>query len=301
MNIDRGEKARMLSHRENSCHDQFSPAELERLVAETFVEHLDYHEQIGSTNDRALELADSDDARFPLLVLAGSQTAGRGRGTNHWWSGHGALTFSVLLATESAQLPVERWPQVALTVGLAVCETLEALIARGVPTAELATLPAVSLKWPNDVYLEGRKICGILVEVPRNRTGRLLLGIGINVNNAVADAAVELQNTATSLCDVTGCRYPLSDVLVEVLKQLATRLQPADLWNAEVRAGWRQRCLLTGRRVQVDLGVRQTAGICRGIDEEGALLVAVDAGEVDATSATEKIVRCFAGVVTFEA
>ena len=272
----------------------FSSNDLRRIVTETFVEQIDYHEQIDSTNDRAVELSDGANGQFPLLVLAGLQTAGRGRGTNHWWARSGALTFSVLLATETAQLPAERWPQVSLTVGLAVCEALEALIARGVPTAGLSTLPAVSLKWPNDVYIEGRKICGILVEVPRDRSQRILLGIGINVNNSVAAAPLELQTTATSLYDLTGRQLALSDVLVQVLQQLSVRLQPADLWNAHVRDGWRRRCLLTGRRVQVDVGVRQTVGICRGIDDEGALLV-----DVDADGVGEKLERCFAGVVTF--
>ena len=113
--------------------NQFSPTDLERIVDETLIAHVDYHLAIGSTNDRALELTQQDDALYPLLVLAEAQTSGRGRGSNLWWSSSGALTFSVLLATEAAGLPTERWPQVSLTVGLAVCEALEELLARGVP------------------------------------------------------------------------------------------------------------------------------------------------------------------------
>ncbi len=267
--------------------NQFSPTDLERIVAETFVAHVDHHQEIGSTNDRALELTRQDDALYPLLVLAETQTSGRGRGSNLWWSSSGALTFSVLLATEAAGLPTERWPQVSLTVGLAVCEALEELLARGVPTTSHATLPEVKLKWPNDVYLEDRKICGILVEVPRGRPGRLLLGIGINVNNSVDKAPAELQSTATSLSDLTGRQYRLTDVLVLVLQQLSKRIEPAELWNAQILAGWRQRCLLTGQKIQVDLGEQQTSGTCRGIDDDGALLV--DVGK--------KTERCLAGVV----
>ncbi len=267
---------------------QFLPADLEQIVTKTFVASVDYHQEIGSTNDRALELAQVADSQFPLLVLAESQTAGRGRGTNQWWSNTGALTFSVMLATEPAGLPTECWPQVSLTVGLAVCEALEELLSRGVPTTSLSTLPAVQLKWPNDVYIEGRKICGILVETPRDHRGRLLLGIGINANNSVDDAPDELQSTATTLYDLTGRSFSLAEVLILVLKQLADRLHPDDLWNAEVREGWRQRCFLTGKKIRVDLGVRQVEGICRGIDDDGALLL--DVGD--------KVERHFAGVVT---
>jgi len=272
----------------SKTNKQFSPNDLKQIVAETFIAYIDYHKKIGSTNDRALELARRSDDRFPLLVLTDSQTAGRGRGTHQWWSSHGALTFSVVLATETSELPTERWPLVSLTLGLAVCEALEELLARGVPTTSLAVLPAVRLKWPNDVYIEGRKICGILVEVPRNCQGRLLLGIGINVNNSVENAPTDLSNSATSLFDLTGRDVALPDVLIEVLKQLAERLRPAELWNSQVREGWRKRCLLTGQRIQVDQGVRQSSGLCRGIDDDGALLIEV-AGEVE---------RHFAGVIT---
>ena len=268
--------------------NQFSPDDLEHIVAETFVACIDYHQEIGSTNDRALGLAREADAQFPLLVLADSQTAGRGRGSNQWWSNTGALTFSVMLATEVAGLPTERWPQVSLTVGLAVCEALEEMLARGVPPTSLPTLPAVQLKWPNDVYIEGRKICGILVETSREHRGRLLLGIGININNSVDDAPADLQNTATALCDLTGRSFTLTDVLTQVLKQLVIRLHPDDFWNAEIREGWRDRCFLTGKKIQVDLGVRQAEGVCRGIDDDGALLLEVG----------NEVERHYAGVVT---
>lgn len=270
----------------NNC--PFTPADLDRVRTETFIERIDFHQQIGSTNDRALAINHAVDEKFPLLVLTDSQTAGRGRGANQWWAGSGALTFSVLLATEAAALPMERWPQVSLTVGLAVCEALEESLARGVPETSRDSLPAVQLKWPNDVYIEDRKICGILVEAPTDRQGRLLLGIGINVNNSLADAPEELQSTATSLLDLTGRTESRTDVLIQTLKQLADRLQPAGFWNETVRAGWRRRCWLTGKSIQIDLSVRQATGICRGIDEQGALLLESDDG----------VEAHFAGVIT---
>ncbi len=265
-----------------------SAAILQRIVEETFIERIDYQETLESTNNRSHELADLPANQFPLLVWSEFQTAGRGRGSNRWWSSRGALTFSLTLATEMAELPSERWPQVSLTVGLAVCEALEQLLARGVPPTSLATLPAVELKWPNDVYIEGRKICGVLVEVPRGPAKRLLLGIGINVNNSLSEAPAELQDAATSLLDLTGRQFELDELLVLVLQRLAAQLSPADFWNTQVREGWRRRCLLTGKKIQIDLEVRQRSGICRGIDDEGALLL-----EVDGT-----IERHFAGVIT---
>ena len=90
------------------------------------------------------------------------------------------------------------------------------------------------------------------------------------------------------MCDLTGRTFALVDVLTLVLKQLSERLQPGNLWNAQVREGWQQRCFMTGKRIQIDLGVRQAEGLCLGIDEDGALLLDVE----------EEVERHFAGVVT---
>lgn len=272
----------------NASENCFSSVDLERLLADTFIQHLDYHPQLGSTNDRAMELAGGADDHFPLLVLTETQTAGRGRGANSWWASCGALTFSVMLATENAQLPPQRWPQVSLTVGLAVCEALEEILSRGVPETSLDALPQVQLKWPNDVYIEGRKICGILVEVPPASTGKLLLGIGLNVNNSVADAPEAIQGLATSLRDLTGQSFSLTDVLVEVLQRLANRLATGNFWTTELVAGWRKRCYLTGKKIAIDNGTRKTAGVCQGIDNTGALQLEAD-GQIE---------KHLAGVIT---
>lgn len=278
----------MPGDQQDSPHHQFAAHDIERIRAETFVQRIEYHQQLSSTNDRALQIARGTDDQFPVLVLTSSQTSGRGRGANTWWSSNGSLTFSVMVATEAAELPTERWPQVSLTVGLAVCEALEQLLTLGVPTTSLATLPSVQLKWPNDVYIEGKKICGVLVEVPKNCPGKLLLGIGINVNNSLETAPDQLQHIATSLVDLTGRRFLLADVLIDVLRRLATRLEPTTFWNADVLAGWRQRCFLTGKQIEIDNDTRQTSGSCHGIDDDGALLIAAD------TTTT----RHLAGVIT---
>jgi len=270
----------------NPAGSQFSPSNLERIQTETFIQQVDFHPEIGSTNDRALELASWPDERLPALVLAESQTAGRGRGANRWWASRGALTFSIVLDTQAMQLPTARWPQVALTAGLAVCEVLEELLSDEKPDEKIA----VALKWPNDVYVEGRKICGILVEGPGATPGRLLLGIGINVNNSVTEAPAELSEKATAVCDLLGHQVPLTDVLVQVLRKLAQRLAPAEFWNTQAREAWRRRCLLTGRRVKLDQGSLQRTGECQGVDDEGALLLKTDG----------KTERYWSGVITLQ-
>ncbi|QEG00760.1 Bifunctional ligase/repressor BirA [Stieleria maiorica] len=253
----------------------FTDADLDQLPKSTFVRQVDFHRTIDSTNRRALEIARGGSLDGPLLVLAESQTDGRGRGTNRWWARPGALTFTLLI---DSNLPQRRFPQASLTVGLAVCEAIEEVHQRS----------DMQLKWPNDVYCRQRKLSGILIELPLSNPGLLAIGIGININNSLGDAPAELQATATALCDVAGHRFELTEVLTGVLNRLQYRLECIGRHDDELRTKWRERCLLTDRNVQVDLGTRKVAGRCRGIDDDGALVIETPAG----------LEPCFAGSVT---
>jgi BirA family biotin operon repressor/biotin-[acetyl-CoA-carboxylase] ligase len=259
----------------------FSRDELDRIVAETFVERVEYRAEFASTNSRALELA-GDESASCVLVLADRQTDGRGRGANRWWSAEGALTFSVLVKPDHFRLPTRRWPQVSLTTGLAVCDAIDELL--GDSTARL--------KWPNDVYLGGRKVCGILVEANDGRERNLVVGVGVNVNNSSAAAPPELREKSVALCEVANRPVPRIEVLVGILRRLATQLDrlssASQELSEELPAQWTRRCLLTGRRVEIELPHGRRTGICRGIDSDGALLVETDAG-------TERFVS---GVIT---
>src|SRR5690349_2367368 len=126
------------------------PAVVAGVRAETFVRHIEQHEEIGSTNDRAMELAVERDLPVPALVIAERQIAGRGRGGNVWRSGAGALTFSLVIE-RPAGLPRERMALLSLAAGLAAREA----VVGAAPGHD------VKVKWPNDVYLDGRKVCGI--------------------------------------------------------------------------------------------------------------------------------------------
>ena len=230
-----------------------------------------------STNDIAMKEATADCAS-PLLVVAERQTAGRGRGGSQWWSRAGALTFSLLLDSHTTRLPPQQWPLISLTAGLAVCAVVETLT----PDSD------VRIKWPNDVYIHNRKVSGILTEAATGERPMLVIGIGLNVNNSMANAPAELRATATSLYDVVGRPLSLIDTLIDILVQLQMHLQWIDGHSDELRIRWRQRCLLTGRQVSVTAGARTIEGNCLGISDDGALLVQTDAG----------LERCYAGVVS---
>lgn len=247
----------------------FTGDDLRRLERQTFVRRIEFHDELDSTNNLALELAKEDDVELPLLVLTEQQTAGRGRGSNSWWATRGALTFSVLVETVQQQLPPATWPRISLSTGLAVCEALGGLA----PTADLR------LKWPNDVFLDGSKLCGVLVEAPSGRMDRLVVGVGINVNNSFATAPEELKSLATSLYDSTQEVRNLADVLAEVLLRIESRLQSVRDGDAELTRAWRERCLLKNSLVSLRTGDQLVQGRCRGIDEDGALLIESSTGQ----------------------
>ena len=236
-----------------------------RIERDTFVARAEVHAELPSTNDRALRLAGTS-TDLPHLIAALRQTSGRGRGANRWWSAEGALTFSLIL--DAAPVPAERLPLIGLLTGGTVCE----VVAAAVPEAD------VRLKWPNDVYVAGRKAGGILVEVPHESPNRLVVGIGLNVNVSLHGAPDDVRRRATALCDVTGTPLPAGELLIGILQQLQTDLDRLETDFASVLAEWRRRCLLTGRCATLHDGTRTITGTCLGYDDDGSLLLQTVAG-----------------------
>jgi BirA family biotin operon repressor/biotin-[acetyl-CoA-carboxylase] ligase len=251
------------------------PFDLARLYETGCLAQIEHHAELPSTSDLALKLAARDDLELPLLVLVDRQTAGRGRGSNRWWAADGALTFSLVIEPPPAQLPPANWPRLSLAAALAICQALESLAPRAL----------FQVKWPNDVFAEGRKISGILIESPGPSRGRLVIGIGVNVNNSLAAAPPEIRSLATALCDIDGEQRDLTSVLAAIVQQLDAHLQSAaDM--AAISNHWRQRCLLTGTTVQVQSGSETITARCLGIDDRGALLLQTETGRRSVVSGT---------------
>ncbi len=268
----------MTNSENDTLPNNFREADLHQLRQETFVRQVEFHRSLDSTNDRALQLATEGSRDLPLLVLAESQTAGRGRGINRWWAAGGALTFSLLIEAKATQLPSTRWPLLSLTAGLAVGEVCQKLLPR----------VDVRLKWPNDVFIDNRKVSGILIEAPPTKQAKLVIGIGLNINNSLADAPVEVAKTATSLCDVAHRQFSPPAVLFAIVTQLEKRFAWLGLRDAELCDLWQKRCLLTGRQVKIEIASNSVVGMCQGIDSTGALVVETGKG----------IQRCLSGTVT---
>jgi len=239
--------------------------DVDRLLRETFVAHVEHHALLTSTNDRAATLA-SGECRLPLLVVADEQTAGRGRGANRWWTGQRSLAMSLLAEAETVGAQQSPAPLVALATAVAVAETV----------APRVRPHAVGIHWPNDVIAAGRKVAGILVEVLPDR--RHVIGVGLNTNNRMADAPESLRPTAVTLRDLTGEVHDPTSILVELLRRLETRFVQLAAAPEHVAAIADQLCLQRGATLALRQGDRTVTGRCLGIAPDGALVLATAAG-----------------------
>ncbi len=205
-----------------------------------------HHRRTGSTNERARELALTG-APHGTLVTADEQTAGRGRQGRTWTAPpRSAVLMSLVLRDFEEVLP--------LAAAVAISEAMPVECA---------------IKWPNDVWVERRKLAGILVE-GRPQAGWAVLGIGLNVTTE--SFPDELAETATSL-RLAGVETDAETVLADMLAALQRWL---DASTADVLAAWRQRDALRGNSVRWADG----EGTAAGVDESGALLVDTASGRV---------------------
>jgi BirA family transcriptional regulator, biotin operon repressor / biotin---[acetyl-CoA-carboxylase] ligase len=209
-----------------------------------------------STNARARELAVSG-APDGTIVTAAEQSAGRGRQGRTWSAPAGrTLLMSAIvreLSRRDALLP--------LAVPVAVAETCDHFVGT-----------RCGIKWPNDIWIEGRKLSGILLE-GRPQEGWAVIGIGLNVGTTPEEFPEELRRMATSLAIESGSDPGVSAVLEALLDALDRRLTDK---RAAILAAWRERDVLLGSRVRWTGG----EGTAAGLDEDGALLVETDSGRV---------------------
>ena len=234
----------------------------QRLAAQRLGTEFHYFAEIGSTNTYARRLAEQG-AREGELVIAESQTEGRGRLGRHWVSPPNVnLYISFVLRPK---LPPARAPQVTLMAAVALAETLQSFL----PVAP-------SIKWPNDITVKGKKLAGILTEVNcgTDSVEFVILGIGVNVNYPVDLMPEEIHQRATSVlveCQNKVSREDLLWRLIQDLDRCYGEIEEngfaplAPRWEAYF--GWR------GQRVRIELLNQVVFGIAKGIDHDGALLL----------------------------
>jgi len=217
-----------------------------------------YFRTLESTNLFAKELIKKK-AEEGTIVVADIQTKGRGRKDRSWFSPEGGLWFSVILYPN---IPTQYAMLITMATSISIVQAIK----------ELTGLSAV-IKWPNDLLLEGKKICGILTELDAelDRINYSVVGVGINVNNVLED---ELCNKANSIFNIYNSKISRVDLLRLIIKYLDVNY--AKLISNDynyIRELWFENTDIIGRNVRLKLEKYEIEGIVIDIDDTGALIL----------------------------
>ena len=223
----------------------------------------EWHDQLASTNTHLLQsLSKGERLASGFIIAAREQTAGRGRYQREWIAQvNENLTFSFLLITRVAFSQLTSLP-IAIALGVS-----DALKTYGIST---------QTKWPNDVLIDGAKICGMLLERSDQKQSdgtAIVVGIGLNVNMDATTAAL-IDRPVTSMRLETGREYDLAQVLAQVLSSTALWI---DRWESEgfsaLRIAWEHRCVYIGEEISVGEGDDVKTGVLAGFGDCGQLLL----------------------------
>ncbi len=217
-----------------------------------------HYDSLGSTNDEAVRLA-REGVPHGTVVHADRQTAGRGRLSRHWQSPPGNLYLSIVLRPD---VPAARRWEIGFMAALAVADAIETMLPNKLRT---------TLKWPNDVLLNGGKIAGILLE---NADAAAVLGIGVNVMQAPGGLTYK---TAT----IVGCGglATVDGIRASLLTALANWWEIWELNGfSPIRAAWLARAHPQGTQLRLTIGDQSVEGRFADLAPDGALLVDTDAG-----------------------
>lgn len=246
-----------------SVPDLLLPEILRPLVRGTiFDEHLHHFYKIGSTNTAAMASA-AEGAPEGSVFLAEEQTAGRGRGANTWQSQRSTGIYCSVVLRPA--LPPSEVLALSLAAGLAVRAAIEQVDSRVTP----------DLKWPNDLLIDGKKVCGILAEMnaEATRVRYIVVGIGINVNQA----SFPKELGATSLRLTTGSEWSRVELVAALLKSLDREYRQlcegpgakeSILRRFAESSSWVQ-----GKAVRIEENGSAFEGTTEGLDERGFLQV----------------------------
>jgi BirA family transcriptional regulator, biotin operon repressor / biotin---[acetyl-CoA-carboxylase] ligase len=239
--------------------------------------HLVCLDTVDSTNSEAERRLAADEP-VPLVILARSQTRGRGRRGRPWHSTHPGNLYATFVFRP--QLEPARLQDFTLWLGASLCELVENFCRL-----------SPGLKWPNDLFLGGRKAGGMLTEarIDADQVRDLVFGLGLNVNGRADDLPADLRRIATSLADEADAPIDLNKFAAALIgRVLQAYAQFVDgSYRARFAELWNRYDILRGKTVSVIQGTRTVRGIALGIDDEGSLIVRTDSGPTERFRAGE--------------
>ena len=234
----------------------------EKLTGKLIGHKLYYYQETGSTNDEAYRLGVAG-ASEGTVVVADRQTKGKGRMSRIWHSPAGSNIYTSVILRPN--LKPAAAPQISLVAGVAVAETLDYYCPG-----------RVQLKWPNDVLINGKKVCGILAQMKTGAKGVdfVIVGIGINVNIRQNQFPADIREIATSLNAETGQEISREDLIISLYENFAKwykkLLQDG---FAAVKEKWLGLAPMIGQNIQVMFLDEKVSGKVLDLDEDGSLII----------------------------
>lgn len=262
------EAVRKTGYRLISSPNLLTPEEISYgLKTKRIGQHIEYRQKVDSTQSVARELADGG-APEGFIVVADQQESGRGRLGRNWYSPSGAGIWMSMILRPNLELAMS--PQITLLSAVAIIRAIRKVV----------DVDAM-IKWPNDILINNKKVCGILSEMNAewDRVSYIIVGIGVNVNTQKDDFPEELQEKATSLALEFG--HPISRA--ELVREICMRFEELyDLYLehgfAPIKHLWESYAAFIGKKITVHAMDETSEGIFLGIDENGVLLLQTSDG-----------------------
>ncbi len=249
--------------------------ELKQNLAGKLIGHrLHYYESIDSTNEEAFRLG-VQGAPEGTVLIAERQSAGKGRMQRVWYSPAGANIYTSIILRPTFE--TSRAPQISIAAGVAVAETIN----RYCPGKAW-------LKWPNDVLIDGKKVCGILAQMKMsvNAIDFIVVGIGMNVNLSHQEFPLDIQEIATSLAVETGREISRLELIISLYENLAKWYrQLAQNGFDPIKEKWLSLSSMIGKTVSVMFREETASGKAVDLGDDGSLIILTAGNEIMKVSA----------------
>jgi BirA family transcriptional regulator, biotin operon repressor / biotin---[acetyl-CoA-carboxylase] ligase len=253
--------------------DILRPSDIKTALKTTVIgKNLQLLSEVASTNTLAMEMA-ADGTPEGTVVIAETQTNGKGRLGRTWVSPKGNLYLSVVLRPN---IPIYKAPLITLTGAVAVASAIRT-------TCGLEA----GIKWPNDILISGKKVSGLLTEMSaeQDRIRHIVLGIGVDVNMEMGELPPEIRSLTTTLAAEAGAKINRTTLLQQVLRDLERWYRMFLNNHAAVLEEWKKLNMTVGNRITVSGAGEDLDGLAQGVDSDGRLIVRLDDGTVRTVAA----------------
>lgn len=259
--------------------DILEPFEVSRGLNSKYIGHnIHFYQEVESTNNTAKKFVD-DDSPEGTVVIAEHQTAGRSRKNVDWASPEGGIYMTMILRPDVTLLEASK---LTIVTGVAIAKTLNDEFDIN-----------VGIKWPNDLLIGNKKICGILTEAvtQKDKLEAVLVGVGVDVNINEEDIPNRIKNIATSVKKETNVEFnraAIIRVFFRIFEDLYEKFKEGNF--KEIVSEWRRLSSTTGNRVKVYTGGKALIADAVGITNNGALIVEKDDGKLEKITSGECII-----------